>query len=322
MWSAHGCPSIPPERLLWALLLQVLYTIRSERQLMEPLNHHLLFRWFVGLNPDDAVWVPTVFSKNRDRLIDGQIAEAFLQEVLKAADQRCLLSHEHFTVDGTLLEAWASHKSVRPKDDPSPPPSDGDPKNPTVNFRNEKRTNATHQSVTDPDAMIARKSNGTASIPGLLGSVLMDNRHGLIVATDVRAPGYDTERDAAVAMLSALAPRQRRRTVGAEKGYDSADLVTGARACGVTSHVAQNTHARKFTSAIHERTTRHVGYAISQLKRKLVEEAFGWGKTIGGLRKLHQRGHTKVGWIVAVTNAAYNLVRMRIRMLIRVGVVT
>ena len=167
-------------------------------------NYNLLFRWFVGLNPDDAVWVPTVFSKNRDRLIEGQIADAFMAEVLRVADARQLLSHEHFTVDGTLLEAWASHKSVRPKDDPSPTPSTGGPKNPAVNFRGEKRSNATHQSVTDPEARIARKSNGTASILGHLGSVLMDNRHGLIVATDVRAPGYDAERDAAVPMVNAI----------------------------------------------------------------------------------------------------------------------
>jgi transposase len=318
LYARMGRPSIPPERLLRALLLQVLFTIRSERQLMEQLNYNLLFRWFVGLNPDDAVWVPTVFSKNRDRLIDGQIAEAFMAEVLKAADQRGLLSHEHFTVDGTLLEAWASHKSFRPKDDPSPPRSSGGQKNPDVDFRREPRSNATHASVTDPDARLARKSNGTASILGHLGSVLMDNRHGIIVATDVRAPGYDAERDAAVAMLQTLAPRHRRRTVGADKGYDSAALVAGARACGVTPHVAQNLHARKFTSAIDERTTRHPGYAISQLKRKLVEEVFGWGKTIGGLRKLHHRGHANVGWLFTFTNAAYNLVRMRT--LIRVGI--
>ena len=318
LYARMGRPSIPPERLLRALLLQVLFTIRSERQLMEQLNYNLLFRWFVGLNPDDAVWGPTVFSKNRDRLIDGNIAEAFMQEVLKAADARGLLSHEHFTVDGTLLEAWASHKSVRPKDDPSPPPSDGDKKNPTVNFRGATRSNSTHQSVTDPDARLARKSNGTASIVGHLGSVLMDNRHGLIVATDVRAPGYEAERDAAVEMLTTLEPRTRRRTMGGDKGYDSEALASGARACGVTPHVAQNIHATKSTSAIDGRTIRHPGYAISQVKRKLVEEAFGWGKTIGGLRKLHHRGHEKVGWIFSFTNAAYNLVRMRT--LIRAGV--
>ena len=314
-----GRPSIPPERLLRALRLQVLYAIRSERQLMEQLNCNLLFRWFVGLNLDGAVWVPTLFSKNRERLIDGHIADAVMQEVLNVPDSRGLLSHEHVTVDNTLLEAWASHKNVRPKDDPSPPPSHGEEKNPTVNFRGETR-NATHQSVTGPDARLARKRNGATSILVDLGSVLMDNRHGLIVATDVRAPSYDAEHDAAVAMLTTLAPRQRRRTLGADKGYVGAALMTGARACEVTPRVAQSIHSRKSSSAIDARTTRHAGYAISQVKRKLVEEALGWGKSIGGLQKLHQRGHAKVGWLFAFTNAAYNLVRMRT--LIRVGVAT
>ena len=318
MYSTMGRPSIPPERLLRALLLQILFTIRSERQLMEQLNYNLLFRWFVGLNPDDAVWVPTVFTKNRDRLLAGNIADAFLQEVLTAAEARGLLSHEHFTVDGTLLEAWASQKSFRPKDDPTPPPSDGDPKNPTVNFRGEKRSNATHSSVTDPDARLARKSHGTASTLSHLGSVLMDNRHGLIVATDVRPPGYEAERDAAVEMLTTLEPRTRRRTLGADKGYDTAAFVTGTRACHTTPHVAQNIHATRPASAIDNRTTRHAGYDVSQVKRKLVEEGFGWGKTIGGLRKLHHRGREKVGWIFTFTNAAYDLVR--IRTLIRAGV--
>jgi transposase len=318
MYSAIGRPSIPPERLLRALLLQILFTIRSERQLMEQLNYNLLFRWFVGLNPDDGVWVPTVFTKNRDRLIDGNIADAFLQEILKAADQRGLLSHEHFTVDGTLLEAWASQKSFRRKDDPSPPPSDNDPSNPTVTFRKEKRSNTTHQSVTDPDSRLARKSKGTAALLAHLGSVLMDNRHGLIVATDVRPPGYDAERDAGVEMLVTLEPGPSRRTLGADKGYDKSDFVAGTRACHTTPHVAPNIHATKPTSAIDRRTTRHEGFDISQVKRKLVEEGFGWGKTIGGLRKLHHRGQEKVGWIFAFTNAAYNLVRMRT--LIRAGV--
>ena len=320
MYSTMGRPSIPPERLLRALLLQILFTIRSERQLMEQLNYNLLFRWFVGLTPDDAVWVPTVFTKNRDRLLAGNIADAFLQEVLKAAEARGLLSHEHFTVDGTLLEAWASQKSFRPKDDPTPPPSDGDPKNPTVNFRGEKRSNTTHASVTDPDARLARKSSGTTSTLSHLGSVLLDNRHGLIVATDVRPPGYEAERDAAVEMLTILEPRARRRTVGADKGYDTADFVAGARECNTTPHVAQNIHARRAESAIDDRTTRHAGYVVSQVKRKLVEEGFGWGKTIGGLRKLHHRGREKVGWIFSFTNAAYDLVR--IRTLIRAGVCT
>jgi transposase len=318
MYSTFGRPSIPPERLLRALLLQVLYTIRSERQLMEQLDYNLLFRWFVGLNPDDPIWAPTVFTKNRDRLEEGNIAEAFLQEVLKAADQRGLLSHEHFTVDGTLLEAWASQKSFRRKDGPTRPSSDNDPGNPTVNFRKEKRSNKTHQSVTDPDARLSRKSNGSAALLCHLGSVLMDNRHGLIVATDVRPPAYEGERDAGVEMLTALEPRVRRRTLGADKGYDMPDFVAGVRHCHTTPHVAQNIHEHRPTSAIDHRTTHHAGYQISQVKRKLVEESFGWTKTIGGLRKLHHRGREKVSWIFTFTNAAYNLVR--IRTLIRVGV--
>jgi len=318
LYARMGRPSIPPERLLRALLLQKLYTIRSERQLMEQLDYNLLFRWFVGLNPDDAVWVPTVFTKNRDRLIEGNIADAFLQEVLQAADARGLLSHEHFTVDGTLLEAWASQKSFRRKDDPTPPPSDNDPSNPTLSFRKEKRSNQTHQSVTDPDCRLSRKSSGTAALLCHLGSVLMDNRHGLIVATDVRSPAYEAERDAAVEMLTTLEPRARRRTLGADKGYDTPDLVDGARACHTTPHVSPNIHERRPRSAIDGRTTRHAGFAVSQIKRKLVEEGFGWGKTIGGLRKLHHRGRENVGWIFTFTNAAYNLVRMRT--LIRAGV--
>lgn len=320
MYSPFGRPSIPPERLLRALLLQVLYTIRSERQLMEQLNYNLLFRWFVGLNPDDPIWAPTVFTKNRDRLEAGNIAEAFLAEVLKAANERGLLSHEHFTVDGTLLEAWASQKSFRRKDGRTPPSSDADPGNPTVNFRKEKRSNTTHESVTDPDCRLSRKSHRTAALLCHLGSVLMDNRHGLIVATDVRPPSYDGERDAAVEMVTTLDPRARRRTLGADKGYDQLGFVTGVRACHTTPHVAQNIHDRRATSAVDQRTTRHLGYEISQVKRKLVEEGFGWGKTIGGLRKLHHRGRAKVSWIFTFTNAAYNLVR--IRTLIRVGVCT
>jgi hypothetical protein len=259
-----------------------------------------------------------VFTKNRDRLEDGNIAEAFLQGVLQAADERGLLSHEHFTVDGTLLEAWASQKSFRRKDGRTSPPSDDDPSNPTVNFRKEKRSNKTHQSVTDPDVRLARKSTGTAALLCHLGSVLMDNRHGLIVATDVRPPEYEGERDAAVEMLTTLEPRVRRRTLGADKGYDMPEFVAGVRACNTTPHVAQNIHVRRPKSAVDLRTSRHAGYEISQVKRKLVEEGFGWGKTIGGLRKLHHRGRAKVSWIFTFTNAAYNLVR--IRTLIRVGV--
>lgn len=318
MYATTGRPSIPPEQLLRALLLQQLYTIRSERQLMEQLDYNLLFRWFVGLNPDDAVWVPTVFTKNRDRLVAGNIADAFLHEILKAADARGLLSHEHFTVDGTLLEAWASQKSFRRKDGTTPPPTDTDPKNPTVNFRGEKRSNTTHESVTDPEARLARKSNNTAAVLAHLGSVLMDNRHGLIVATDVRSPAYDAERDAAVELLTTLEPRARRRTLGADKAYDMPDFIEGVRACNTTPHAAQNIHAKRPSSAVDGRTTRHPGFDVSQVKRKLVEEGFGWGKTIGGLRKLHHRGTEKVAWIFTFTNVAYNLVRMRT--LIRAGV--
>lgn len=320
MYSAIGRPSIPPEQLLRALLLQVLYTIRSERQLMEQLQYNLLYRWFVGLNPDDPVWVPTVFTKNRDRLLQGNIADAFCQEILKAADARGLLSHDHFSVDGTLLEAWASQKSFRPKDDPSPPPSDGDPSNPTVNFRKETRSNATHQSVTDPDARLARKSHGTTAKLCHLGSTLMDNRHGLVVATDVRPPGYDAERDAALEMLTTLEPRARRRTLGADKGFDDEAFVDGVRQCHTTPHVTPNMHVSKRRSAIDGRTTRHTGFEVSQRKRKRIEEGFGWSKVIGLVRKLRHRGREKVGWIFAFTNGVYNLVRMRT--LIGLGVCT
>jgi IS5 family transposase len=285
---------------------------------MEQLDYNLLFRWFVGLNPDDPIWDVTVFTKNRDRLIDGAIADAFLQEILKLAHDRRLLSHEHFTVDGTLLEAWASQKSFQRKDGTTPPPSDDDSSNPSVNFRNEKRSNKTHESKTDRDSRLWRKSNNTAAILSHLGSVVMDNRHGLIVATDVRSPAYEAECEAAVEMLTTLEPRARRRTVGADKGYDRAELVEGVRACNTTPHVAQNIHATRPESAVDDRTTRHPGYDVSQVKRKLIEESFGWCKSIGGLRKLHHRGHEKVSWIFTFANAAYNLVR--IRTLIRVGV--
>ena len=218
---------------------------------------------------------------------------------------------EHFTVDGTLLEAWANQKSFQRKDGATPPPTDTDPKNPTVSFRGETRSNTTHVSVTDPDARLARKSSNTAATLCHLGSVLMDNRHGLIVATDVRPPAYEGERDAAVEMLTTLEPHARRRTLGADKGYATPACVAGVRACHTTPHAAQNIHATRSISAVNGRTTRHAGFAASQVKRKLVEEGFGWGNTIGGLRKRHHRGREKVGWIFSFTNAAYNLVRMR-----------
>jgi transposase len=312
VYSALGRPSIPPEQLLRALLVQVLYTIRSERQLMEQLDYNLLYRWFVGLTPDDAVWDPTVFTKNRDRLLAGNFAEAFFNQVLALADAHDLLSHEHFTVDGTLLEGWASHKSFRPIADPTPPPSDGDPGNPSVNFRGEKRSNATHRSVTDPDTRLARKTNHGAAILGYQASVLTENRHGLIVQTNVRAPEHHAERDAALEMLTLLDPTRRRRTLGADKGYDTPDFIDGVRTMGFTPHVSPNPFRyRGGRSAVDGRTTRHPGYAVSQQKRKLVEEGFGWQKCVGLLRKLHHRGQAKVSWIFAFTSAAYNLVRLR-----------
>ena len=312
LYATTGRPSIPPEQLLRALLLQVLYTIRSERQLMEQLDYNLLYRWFVGLTPDDAVWVPTVFTKNRDRLLDGNLAEAFFNQVLAVANDHRLLSHDHFTVDGTLLEAWASQKSIRPLDAlASSVSDDDDPSNPSVNFRGEKRTNTTHRSVTDPDARMARKSRGTGAVIAYQASVLMENRHGLIVQTDVRAPAYHAERDAALEMLTCLEPRARRRTLGADKGYDEDAFIADVRRLGITPHVAPNIHARRLRSRVDGRTTRHGGYAVSQRKRKLVEEGFGWQKCVGLLRKLHHRGRETVGWIFTFTSAAYNLVRLR-----------
>jgi len=316
MYSPNGRRSIAPEKLLRALLLQVLYTIRSERQLMEQLDYNLLFRWFVGLGVDDPVWVPTVFTKNRDRLLAGNIADALLYEVLRAAQAKGLLSQDHFTVDGTLLDAWASHKSFRPKDAPPPPSASG--RNPSLDFRGERRSNATHASTTDPDARLARKSNHGAARLSYQASVLMDNRHGLVVATHVTQPGYTAEWDAALELLSTLEPRARRRTLGADKGYDQPDFVAVVRAFNTTPHVTPNIHPTKPTSALDARTTRHPGYALSQQKRKLVEQGFGWSKVIGLLRQLRHRGLERVGWIVSFTNAAYNLVRMRT--LMRLGV--
>ena len=309
LYAKHGRPSIAPAKLLRALLLQVLYTIRSERQLMEQLNYNLLFRWFVGLGIDDPVWVPTVFTKNRDRLLAGNIADALLHEVLGVAQARGLLSNEHFTVDGTLLDAWASHQSFRPKDEPPRP--DGLGRNPSRDFRGEQRSNATHASTTDPDARLARKSNHGAARLSYQASVLMDNRHGLIVATDVRSPSYHAEGEAAIELLAMLPPRQRRRTLGADKGYDHPAIVTAIRALDVTPHVAPNIHATKPTSALDTRTTRHLGYQQSQRKRKLVEQSFGWSKTVGLLRQLRHRGRERVAWIVSFTHTVYNLVRLR-----------
>ena len=306
LYINFGRPSIPPEKLLRALLLQALYTIRSERQLMEQIDYNLLFRWFVGLGMDDAVWAPTTFTKNRDRLLDGDIAAAFFEVVLIHADTERLLSDEHFTVDGTLLEAWASQKSFRPRDEEPPAPGAGG--NPTVNFHGQRRTNDTHQSTTDPDARLYKKARGREARLGYLGHVLMEHRSGLIVKTTVTpADGYG-ERDAALVMIEGLRGRQR-ITLAADKGYDMRDFVTQLRVMRVTPHVAPRITAG--SRAIDGRTTRHAGYAISQQKRKLVEQGFGWMKTIGGLRKLRHRGGPLVQWVFTFTAAAYNIVRMR-----------
>lgn len=307
LYSRVGRPSIPPEKLLRALLLQVLYTIRSERMLMEQLDYNLLFRWFVGLGMDDTVWVPTVFSKNRDRLLEGDIAKEFFARVLAQAKSRHLLSAEHFTVDGTLIEAWAGQKSFKTKEAICGPPPD-DPGNPTVDFHGEKRSNATHQSTTDPEARLFKKGKGREAKLSYMGHVLMENRNGLVVDAELTQATGTAEREAALEMLEQI-PGSGVVTVGADKGYDTRDFVAQARDLEVTPHVAQNTSGRK--SAIDGRTTRHPGYAISQRTRKRVEEIFGWMKTIGLMRKTRHQGVERVGWMFIFAAAAYNLIRMR-----------
>ena len=305
LYVRWGRPSIAPEKLLRALLLQILYTVRSERQLVEQLQYNLLFQWFVGLSLDDAVWDATTFTKNRDRLLAGDIAEAFFQEVVAAARAQGLLSSEHFTVDGTLLEAWASQKSFRPRD-ANDGPDDPDRGNPTVNFHGTRRRNDTHQSTTDPDARLARKGPGHEAKLRYAAHALVENRHGFIVNTALTSADGYAEVDGAVAMLGEL-PQGGRITVGADKGYDTPRFVAACRAMGITPHVAQ----KRSYSAIDGRTTCTAGYGVSQQRRKQIEEAFGWMKTVGLLRKLRHRGGPLVAWIFTFTAAAYNLVRLR-----------
>ena len=306
LYSATGRPSIAPEKLLRALLLQVLYTVRSERMLMEQLSYNLLFRWFVGMNMDEDVWVPTVFSKNRDRLLDGDVAEAFFDEVLAEAKKLDLLSDEHFTVDGTLIEAWAGMKSFQRKDGTGPKRNDTDPGNPTVDFHGETRSNDTHASTTDSDARLARKGGGKESKLCYGGHVLMENRNGLVVNTRVTLATGTSEREASIEMVEEI-PGDGAVTLGADKGYDTNDHVAQLRERNVTPHVAQ----KKKYSAIDGRTTRHAGYKVSQQKRKRVEEIFGWMKTVGMLRKTRHKGLRRVGWVFTFTSSAYNLVRVR-----------
>lgn len=305
MYASTGRPSIAPEKLLRALLLQILYSVRSERMLMEQLAYNLLFRWFVGLNMDEDVWVPTVFSKNRDRLLEGDVAEAFFDEVLAEAKGLDLLSAEHFTVDGTLIEAWAGLKSFQRKDGSGPAPSDTDRGNPTIDFHGETRRNDTHASTTDSDARLARKGDGKESKLCYGAHVLMENRNGLVVNTRVTLATGTSEREASLEMVEEI-PGHGAVTLGADKGYDAKDHVAQLRERHVTPHVAQKKH-----SAIDARTTRHAGYKVSQQKRKRVEEIFGWLKTVGMLRKTRHRGLRRVGWVFTFAASAYNLVRMR-----------
>jgi transposase len=309
IYSSIGRPSVAPEKLLRALLLQVLYSVRSERMLMEQLQYNLLFRWFVGLDMDEEVWVATVYSKNRDRLLEGDIAQALFQEVLGQARAADLLSDEHFSVDGTLIEAWASQKSFRRKDGSSAPPDDSDPGNPTVNFHGENRSNQTHESSTDPDARLARKSGSHEAKLAYCGNVMIENRNGLVVDAELLKCSGTAERDAARMMIGSV-EGDTPITVGADKGYDTKDFVKDLRQMNATPHVAQN-GKRPGGSAIDGRTTRHAGYRISQMKRKRIEEVFGWLKTVGLLRKTRHRGLFRVGWVFTFAATAYNLVRMR-----------
>jgi transposase len=306
LYSPFGRESIPPERLLRALLLQAFYTIRSERQLVERIEFDLLFRWFVGLGMDDPVWDATTFTKNRDRLLAGEVATRFLAVVLAQPKVKRLLSGEHFSVDGTLLEAWASTKSFRPKDGSGPPPDPG--RNGEQDFHGQKRSNETHASTTDPDARLYKKGAGKEAKLCFMGHALMENRNGLIVgAIATRASGH-AERLAAQHLIEPHTGRTRRITLGADKGFDTQDFIAEMHEINVTAHVAQNDNGRR--SAIDGRTTRHPGYAVSLRIRKRIEEAFGWAKTVAGLRKARHRGLPKIDWQFTFAMAAYNLVRL------------
>jgi transposase len=355
MYSAFGRPSIAPEKLLRGSLIQAFYTIRSERQLMEQLDYNLLFRWFVGLGIDDPVWDHSTYSKNRDRLLEADVAKKFLKAILAHRKVAPLLSDDHFTVDGTLVQAWASMKSFVAKE-PAPPPEGGpgsgvqtpagpaekaetqasaeapteaddkaqpastetpmptadankSSRNEEVDFHGQKRTNATHASTTDPEARLFRKGKGKEAKLSYMGHATTENRHGLVVETELTQATGTAEREAAKIMIESHAPgSERRLTVGTDKAYDTADFVADMRQMCVTPHVAQNNKGR--SSAIDARTTRHPGYAVSQKKRKLIEEAFGWGKTIGGLARPMRKGKARMGFVFTFTMAAYDLVRL------------
>lgn len=307
MYSKRGRPSIPPEHLLKASLLIALYSIRSERQFCERLEYDLLFKWFLDQNIGTPAFDASTFSKNRQRLLEHDVARQFFEAVLAEARQRHLLSDEHFTVDGTLLEAWASLKSVRPRDDERGPPSGGF-KNPDVDYRGERRSNETHASTTDPEALLARKGRGKETKLCFAGHVLMENRNGLVVDVDLTPATGRAEREAAVRMLDRLPRKKRRLTLGADKAYDTREFVADLRKRKVTPHVAQNQSGRR--SAIDGRTTNHGGYKVSQRLRKRVEEIFGWAKTIGGGDKLRYIGVARNRLWAQLLAASYNLVRM------------
>ena len=306
MYSSMGRPSIPPERLLRALLLQLLYSVRSERMLMEQLDYNLLFRWFVGLGVDDEVWHPTTFTQNRERLLDEEISRKFFDQIINQAKKKQLLSSEHFTVDGTFIEAWASQKSFKRKDEQDPPTPSAGGKNEKADFQGEKRSNDTHASTSDPDARLMRKGGDGAKLVHH-GHLMTENRHGLVVATEVTVATGNVEVEVAPKLMARRGSKGR-GTVGGDKGYDQKAFVESAREAGLTPHVAQKIETH---TAIDDRTTRHPGYAISQRRRKRVEEVFGWMKTVGIMRKARHRGTRLVGWMFEFAAAAYNLVRMR-----------
>jgi len=307
LYADSGRPSIAPEYLLRASILQILYSVRSERQLMDQIDFNILFRWFVGLSMDAPVWDHSTFTKNRDRLLESEIARLFFAKVVERAKKKRFLSDEHFTVDGTLIEAWASMKSFQPKEEGEdrPGPQGGD-RNPDVDFRGRKRSNNTHESTTDGEARLYKKTRGAESKLAYLGHVLMENRNGLAVDVEVTLASGTAERDAAIAMAGRL-KGTKRRTLGADKGYDAAEFADDLRNMAITPHIAQ----RKGGKSVDGRTTRHEGYAISQRKRKRVEEIFGWAKTVGLIRKAKVRGKPKVEWLFTMSIAVFNLVRMR-----------
>ena len=309
IYADSGRDSIPPEKLIRALLLQVFYSVRSERQLCEQLRYNLLFRWFVGLAIDDAVWDHSTFSKNRDRLLQHQVVEGLFSEVMRLADTRGLLSKEHFSVDGTLIQAWASQKSFRPKDGSDDQRPSGGGRNAQADWKGRPRSNDTHASTTDPDARLYRKSHNTASILCYQGHALMENRSGLVVSAVVTHADSVGERRAALAMLDALPSVSHRRSIGADKAYDTRDFIAACRARHVVPHVACH-DSRRGGSAIDARTTRHAGYRMSQIIRKRIEESFGWAKTVGRIRQTVFRGLQRVDQQFKLTMTANNLLRM------------